>query len=242
MNLIKESITLPAAYSVTGDAEEYRNALVLRAGQVTAVTSAAQNEQAGVVVREIRKHVKDVEAMRQTLTKPLLDAQRLLKSLADDHVTPLTVEISRIERLATDFQESERRRVAEEERKRQEEFTRLETQRLAAEAKATEAAQKMNTPKQLDAAVKAEEIAAQAEAKVQTLLAAPMPTLQRAKGQAMKQYLRWEVTDIKALYAARPELCNVEPKPAAIQSTCVPEIPVPGLKLWWENKATFSSR
>lgn len=32
------------------------------------------------------------------------------------------------------------------------------------------------------------------------------------------------------------------PKASAIKAVCVPEIPVLGLKLWWEARTTFKSR
>lgn len=64
----------------------------------------------------------------------------------------------------------------------------------------------------------------------------------KARGQRNHETLRWEVTDIDALYRARPDLCRLEPKASAIQALCVPEMPPPGLKLWWEKKTIFTTR
>lgn len=69
----------------------------------------------------------------------------------------------------------------------------------------------------------------------------PLP---KARGQRNHESLRWEVTDIDALYRARPDLCRLEPKASAIQALCIPEMPnlPPGLKLWWERKTIFTTQ
>ena len=242
MKLIKEQINLPVQYSADAEAEELRNALVLKSRKVTAITKASENAEAGLAVRNIRTHLKGVEAARVELTKPLLDAQRLLKSLADDHSAPLRDEVTRVERLATNFMEAEQRRVAAEEAARQKAFQEAQAKQFAAEDAARKAAAKMTTDAGLAKAEKLEAKAVAAADAVQTIIAAPAPEVQRAKGQTMKQVLKYEVEDIRKVYAARPELCTIEIKPSAVLSTCNPELPVPGLKLWYENKATFASR
>jgi hypothetical protein len=76
------------------------------------------------------------------------------------------------------------------------------------------------------------------------VMAEPIQEEQRARGQQLRRVLRWEVTDINALVKSRPDLCKIEPKASAIQAVCVPEMPnlPPGLTLWWEEKATFTTR
>ena len=231
MNLIKETIKLPVQYSINGDAEDKRNELALAAIEVKAITCAKENEQAAVAVRSIRDYLKSVEATRQLLTKPLLDAQRLIKSLADDHCAPLLAEQQRIERLAIAFSQAEARRVVEEERKRQEAFLKAEAVRMEAERKAEEARQaalkKNATAKDVRTADKLEAKAIVAEEKVQAVIAAPPPEVARSKGQQTKKVLRFEVTDLAALVKARPDLCKIEAKPSAINSVCTPEMPNP---------------
>ena len=240
-SLIKEKINLPVGYSVTADAEEARNEIALRGASITAVATAAQNDAAGVVVREIRGYVKAVEAMRQTLTKPLLDGQRLLKALSDDHCAPLVAEQQRIERLAVQFAQAEARRVAREEEERQAAYRKAEVERAALEEKARIAAEKANTEKQQVKAIQLGQAATAAAEQVAAVLATPPPVMAKSKGQQVKQILKWEVVDIKAVYASRPELCKLEISPIAVQSTCVPEMPVDGLKLWWEAKVIYAA-
>jgi len=77
-----------------------------------------------------------------------------------------------------------------------------------------------------------------------SVMAAPIVEESRARGQQMRKVLRWQVTDIAALANARPDLVRMEPKASAIQAVCIPEMPnlPPGLRLWWDEKATFTTR
>lgn len=245
-SLIKETIKLPVTYSVSGGAEERRNELALRGRGITTITTAAANEEAGAVVREMRAYVKSVEDMRVILTKPLLDGQRLLKALADDHVGPLKDEITRIERTGFAFVQAERRRIEEEERKRQEAFAKAEQERVEAEQKAAAAARKLaddESKRNVNAVAKAEVKVIAAEEKVQAIIAAPPPEVARVAGQKVRKTLKYEVTDINALVKARPELCKIEAKASAINATCTPEMPnpPPGLRLWWEESTTYGA-
>jgi len=207
MKLCKTELNPIPILSIDGEAEERRNELALEARKITSIATAGENDTVRNIAVEIRTHVKEVEAARVSLTKPLLDGQRMLKKLSDDHIAPLEAELQRLQRLATVFLEAEQVRVAAEMKARLE---------LAAEAK-TDA----------DFAVISNEA---------------MPAEARAQGQTLRKVLKWEVTDLRALYLARPELCKLEAKASAINVSCVPEMPVPGLKLWWENAATFTTR
>jgi DNA polymerase III alpha subunit (gram-positive type) len=247
MQLVTQVIDLPNYYSVTEEAESVRNEIALSASKVTSVTTAAQNEQAANAVRIIRLHVKEVEDMRQKLTRPLLEGQRLLKALSDDHCAPLLEQKSRLERLAVGFSQAEARRVQEEERIRQAEFRKAEEARLKAEKEAAEKAAKADrasaTTKDIKAASKAEEKVIAAEAAVQAVIAAPLPEVSKSRGQQTKKVMCFEVTDLNALVAARPDLCKIEAKASAINAVCKPDmvnVP-PGLRLWYEDRVVFTN-
>lgn len=209
LNLLKSPVPVLPILSISSEAEDNRNELALAALKVQSIATADDNEIARNIAVEIRNYLKSVESTRTTLTKPLLDSQRQLKRLSDDHIAPLTVELSRLERLATTFLQAEQARVAAELKARLE---------LAAEAKT--------------------------QADFDTISNEAMPVMDKAQGQQMRKKLCWEVTDIRALAAARPDLVRMEPNAAGIQATCIPEMPnLPaGLKLWWEDKATFTTR
>ncbi len=242
MKLIEQSISLPPVYSVQESANLVRHELVKRGQSISSVSSAQDNEGAGVVVRDMRKHLKEVESARKELTEPLLNAQRLLKSLADDHCQPIKDELCRLEGMATAFLAGEQRRIAAEERMRQEAFQKAQQERFEAQDKAAKLAAGVKTEAGLERAIKAEEKAQEAAQAVQNIIALPEQRLQKSKGQSLKQVLCYEVLDLKAVYAARPELCKLEISPAAVKSTCNPNLPVPGLKLWFEDRSTFSQR
>jgi hypothetical protein len=242
MQLITQTIELPAISPVTPEAIQTQNQLIAASQAIETVCDANSQSFAVEAARDIRTHIKDVEEARVALTKPLLEGQRTLKAIADGYVAPLLAEQKRVERLVTDFQMAELRRVQAEEVARQKAWSEAESKRLAAEEAARLAAERVNTPRQLDAAIVKEEAARAAQDAAQAILAAPLPTVSKAAGASVRKVLKWELVDINELYKARPELCKIEAKASAIQATCVPEMPVPGLKLWWENQTSIRTR
>lgn len=244
MKLIKESFTLPQVFSPPSDVVKKRTELISVSQKIKTVTNAALQDSAVQAARDIRTWIKEVETARTALTKPLLETQRLIKSLADEHCAPLIEEQKRVERLVTGFQEQEVARVAREEASRQEAFDKAQREKLEAEDGARTAAERARsggTKFQINIAEKKLEEAEAAGVNLQNIIAAPLAEIQKSSGAATRKILKWEVTDINALAKARPDLCRIEAKASAIQSTCVPEMPVPGLKLWWENKTSIRS-
>ena len=246
MNLIQQPIAVSPLIQYDLASQQMRDLMVQKAQLIQTIIKAEDNILAAGMAKEIRQHTKAVEAKRVELTTPLLEAQRLIKAIADNHTAPLKMELGRIENLATDFAVKERDRVVAEENAKRAEFDRLDKIRLQAEfdAKklANEAMAVSGTFEQMDNAVIAEKKAFEAIAAVQSVIAAPAPVVNRVSGQQFKKELKFEVLDILEVFKARPELCSLEIKPSAVKATCVPEMPVPGLKLWWENKTIFTSR
>jgi hypothetical protein len=242
LKLLQTQIEVPDGFMLDLSAVTKQVELVGRARLSERVTNPAEQSVAVDAARDIRTWVKEVRAAGKTLRDPLNRAAKQVKSIEDEYCAPLEREQERIERLVTDFQDKEARRVAEEERHRAQETARLEAERLEREAAAVWAASDITDEQQLDAAIEAECQAKEAEAKLQKAIAVPLPEVRKAGGVATRKVLRWEVTDLHALYAARPELCKIEPKASAIQATCVPEMPVPGLRLWWENQTSVRTK
>lgn len=245
VKLFKQALRLPELLGVTEEAEEARNKLALAAVAVRSVTTAEELETASAAAVDIQTYVKQVQAAGLDFRRPITAFTAQVKKTEDDHLAPLLAEKERVGRLVADFQQKEARRVAEEERKRQEAIQKAEAERVELERRAQAALDKAAESGSGRAQAKAEalvERSLQAEENVQAIIRAPEAVAAKASGTAVKRVLRWEVTDVRALYAARPELCTVEPKASAIQAVCVPELPVPGLKLWWENKAVFTKR
>lgn len=234
MKLIKETIELPEVFSASLDVEEKRATLIAESKMVVAVENPEQQQTAVSVGREIQTWCKKVEDARQVLTKPLLDSQRLIKSLADEHCKPLLAERDRIKKLVDGFQAAEARRAAEEERKRQDEIRRLEAEkRKLEEANAPRVSQVAGIPSRV--------IATENQLRA-AVIAGPVKAAKES-GATTKKVMRFEVTDIRLLVQSRPDLCRIEPNALAIKSSCVPEMPniPPGLKLWWETETSFRS-
>lgn len=247
IKFFKESLKLPTLLGVTSEAEEQRNEIALALTKVAKVTNANEQTTAVDVARDCQTYVKLVKDRGLEFRRPINDFVSLVKKTEDDHLAPLLVEQDRIKKLCAIFQEKEARRVAQEEMEQREAREKAERERQALEEKARLAAIKAaatgraNDEKKaaaIQAAAEAAELAAQASVMV------PLPEKAKDTGMSVKRILKWEVTDIRALAAARPDLVRMEPKGAAIQAVCIPEMPnlPPGLKLWWENTTVFSKR
>ena len=248
MKLLNETISYapPDNYTIPQDVILARDEMVVQASQIKSISTAEVNGNAGASVRQMRQYVKDVESVRVAITKPLLDGQRLIKATADEHIAVVTAEITRLEKLGTLWIQSERQRVEAEEKAKRDAFLAAQKAQFEADEKARiaaeKAAQDATDIKSKLAAMDAARRLSQAQAATQVAIAAPEPEENRAKGQSVRKKLCWEVVDIQALAKARPELVRMEPNAAAINAVCNPNLPVPGLSLWFEEKSTYSSR
>jgi len=242
MKLVKQEVQAVPLPAIDGAAEELRDKLAMAAMSIKVITDNASNLAARNAAVAIRSHIRDVEAERQRLTKPLLAGQKMLIQLANDHLQPLQGELDRLERLAADYLQAEARRVERERADQDKRLAGLLQERLDLEHQATVAASSVTTEAELAKAIEAEQIAKEAAWAVQTAIAQPLARMDKARGQQLRTVLCWECTDIVALYKARPDLCKITPSAACILDSCVPEMPVPGLKLWWETRSTFSTR
>lgn len=247
IKFFKESLKLPTLLGVTAEAEEQRNEISLALIGVKKVTTATEQTQAVTVARDCQTYIKSVKDRGLEFRRPINDFVSLVKKTEDDHLAPLLVEQDRIKRLCADFQAKEARRVAKEEEERRQASLKAEAERQALEEKARQAAIKAAATGKAADEKKAAAIQAAAEAAeqaAQNQLRTPMPEKAKDAGMHVKPVLKWEVTDINALVAARPDLCNIEPKASAINACCVPEMPnkPPGLKLWWESQTIFTKR
>jgi len=203
-----------------------------------AVTDADTQAEVTNAVRDIRRLLKEVEDGRKTVKAPVLDIGRKIDGAAAEFIAPLEAEAARLTKLLTVYEveqqriarEAEEKRQAElarqqeEERKRQAEIDRqareAEIARLAAERREREATDaeararaQEATKKAMDEiaalAAKKEKEAASAKLEQAELMRACAPTAQKAAGTAVSQPWVFEVTDIKALHAARPELVDL---------------------------------
>lgn len=235
---INELIKLPVKWSINQQAIQDASTLALKAGGVVAIADKDSNDAGGAVVRDMRVYCKSVEAMRVSETKPLLDAQKFVKSLVDSHLAPLYAEITRIEKMGTAFLEAEEHRVLAEQKKQREEFEAAQRRQFELDDAARKAAESGGRLAQFEANKRLEA----AKEVTAAIIAAPEPEAVRARGQSLKQIMKWEVTDLNLLVKHNPQLCKIEPKASAINSTCHPNMTIPGLRCWFENESKFTTR
>jgi len=237
-NLPEIKIVINAADLIPAQLELDRNELIQNADAIKTVTSSDDNQVAGECVVGMRKHVKATTASRLAITRRFDDAKKLVMDFFEKHNAPLDAEIIRIQNLGKNYLEMENRRVAEEEEKRRKEFEAAQQAQFALDEAARKAAEYGSLTQQMIANRKLES----AKITVQEIINEPEPVAIKAKGQTMKQVLKWEVTDLMELVKHNPQLCKIEPKASAINSTCHPNLNIPGLRCWFENQSTYTTR
>jgi len=233
-----------------------------------AITGPEENQWATDALRDVKRLLKQVEDGRKLAKAPALDLGRKIDAAAEEFCQPLIVEEKRLTGLLTSYQIEQQRiareaevkrqaelaRQQEEERKRQAEIDRqareAEIARLAAEraerdaktaeerAKAQEAARKAMEEAAALAAQKEKE-AASAKLEQAELMRATAPTAPKAAGTAVANPWVFEVTDIKALHAARPELVDLVVRRADIITRIRQgEREIPGLRIYQDTRVT----
>lgn len=231
-----------------------------------AVTDSDTQAEVTNAIRDIRRLLKEVEDGRKTVKAPVLDIGRKIDGAAEEFCQPLIVEEKRLTALLTTYQveqqriarEAEAKRQAElarqqeEERRKREEIERqareAEIARLAAERAEREAKTAEERAKAQEAARKAADEAAALAAKKEKeaeaarlqqaeLLRAPSPAAPKAAGTAVSKPWVFDVTDIKALHAARPELVDlVVRRNDIITRIRQGEREIPGLRIYQDTK------
>lgn len=241
-SLIEQSILLPTVFTPPKDAIQERDAILNESKDLT-VSDHQTNELAVMHGRQLQRHIKDVQDMRKKLTAPLDDAKAKLIEVERSYLAPIVAEKDRLAQGVTAWRKAEEDRVQAEQERLRAEAERLQKIQMEQARKAERARTEAG---QLAAELKAHEASQQLE----TLVRAPLPEVQKAKGSSTRKYLEYQITDIKAFYQACPECCVVKEKPSAItavlnarlDATQVnPDTSIPGIKLWFEQSTTFRS-
>lgn len=226
----------------TADAQEIASNLHTELAEVQVVDSPATQASATAKAVGAQKFLKELEACRKAVKAPVLELGRRIDGLADELAAPVKEQMDRVGRLVAKFQQAEAVRVEQERIEREKrEREAMEAARKAAEAE-RKAAEAMQTDTDLQKAIEAEAAAKQAEAEMYKTLTTPAPAPIKAAGSVTKKVLRYEVTDIHALYKAMPHLVKLEPNVSAIKACCRATQQVPGLRLWEELDTNFRSK
>jgi hypothetical protein len=236
------------AVQITVDQTAYaaRDAALTDSKGIAAVESDLAQEMAVATLRDIKGLLKTVEDSRKDVKSPVLALGKAIDAEATKFTQPLEIEAARLSKLVATYQDAQRRAAEEAERKRQAELARIERERRQAEEAARrEAEEAQAKARTMQEAVEAEERAKrQAEAaeqraklereKAQMAMEAPVA---KPKSMFVKPTVCFEVTDILELFEARPDLCELTPRAAAINAALRNgDRQIPGLRIWEETR------
>lgn len=226
-----------AEIAIAAEARELRDKLLAEIREVTSVADAFDADVAADVLKRATQLSRGIEADRTTVKAPVLALGKKIDALAKEIVAELDTEIGRVSRVLGTYQLAEKQKAEAADRLARDEARRIQAE---AEQKAREAAKAADTDTEALAA--ASEIMDTAAAKiVETRKAIVSTVAPKAADTAVRVDVCFEVDDIVALYAARPELVNLEPNGAAIRAICKanPKLQLPGLRHWTEAKTNI---
>jgi hypothetical protein len=218
--------------SVAAEARARRDQLLTEAGTVTTITDRLDADAALPVLRELKAFLTEVEDQRESVKAPVLNVGRKIDALAKELVADLKAQENRIARALGAFEAEERRKAEDARRAADAEAARIAYEAACATRKAVIAA-----PTPEAAARASDDISGKARTEIATVKAAAITAPKPAASQ-LRSEICFEVTDIKALYVAEPNLVTLEPNGTAIRAIlrANPDLKVPGLRHWTEQK------
>jgi DNA polymerase III alpha subunit (gram-positive type) len=264
MSLLKIGDTTTVAVEIVPESYAERTRAIAAASSVSVVTTAAEQATAVTALRSLKALTKQVEASRKEAKAPVLELGRRIDATAETFLRDITVEDARVTALLTAYEVEQRRIAAEAEKVRQAEVDRLaaeerqkqsEIQRQIAEAEkqqreAREAAQNAESRDELAAAARKAEAAKaellklgvtmqRSEDAVIVAQSVPVPVAAppRPAGTSVRQPWTFDLTDIRALYNARPDLCEITPRRSVILAEIAQGLrQLPGIVIRQETK------
>lgn len=217
-----------AAITLEPGAEAHRASLLATSKAITEVDEFTIDA-ASCALKLLQETARAVEAQRVKEKAPALDFGKQIDSVSKQYCAPILTEADRLSRLIGGFM-AEQQRIAREAEEARQRAVR-DQQRLAEEAARKAAA----------AAVPDEDFQTMPDASPAPTFMAPLPPAPepvKVAGIQTRTTWEYEVTDLAALFAARPDLCVIEPNPSAIRAALAADKPIPGLRYWQAFKAT----
>jgi hypothetical protein len=245
-------------------AQEAMQAVLKRAKAIVAVTSPKSQATASLVAQELQGLRKGLKDQYDLAKRPIINTGTALDTIYKELDTPLKDAYGVVSGMVASYQDGlrlEEERIAAEakaaeDRKQKEheaEIKRLEAEKAAelARAKAaTDGRDRAGAERKIERIsqeIESEQVAMVMEKENLPLAEVPVP---RAKPQGGRTYYDYqvEITDQKALFAARPELLKVELKVGAakeaakyLDQTGAPLNTIPGLSIKRIPKAAFKA-
>jgi ribosomal protein S13 len=240
-DLILSQVTAPV-FSIADDAISLQKKIVGNLSAVQGITSADELDWATRAGVAGRSFIKQLDERRKQVTKPFRDFASTANTIADKLAAPVQAEMDRVAQHIALFRQQEDARVALAEAARQAEIKKLSEAAIEANKTLQAAVADMATPAELEAAINAEKAANARNAELRNAIVTTPPEVSRSAGSTVRKVVKTAVTDIHALYKARPDLVRLEPNAAAIRATVFEGMVIPGLRIWSELDAGFRAR
>jgi DNA polymerase III alpha subunit (gram-positive type) len=246
MQLIKltfDAATVPVAED--SDAVAEQQTALAELSEVTQVTNSGEQDKAVRRARKAKILVQEAEKSRRGILKPIELLVDRINGIAKGYKAKLELEINRVSMMCTQFQKEEDERLAAAARARQAEIDRAERERIEQEQRLREAQEEAAAAKPDDREAQAmaelreqeaKEAIAAAQAKADAAIRQPEVERERASGQIVQDVVLYEVTDLRALYAARPDLVRLEENRSAIRAILSKDLVLPGVRVWVEKR------
>ncbi len=239
--------------SVTTEATLAKAQAIEGTKAIAEITDATGQQAAVDALARARRFTKRLEESRSEVKAPVLKLGKDIDAKAKEFAAEVEAEIERVKKLLDAYVREEDRKAAEaqrmrdaiaaKKREREEAAAKAaeeEKKRLEAEAaKAEDAEQAEDLRKAAEnAAWEAEQAKLRSEA---ATAAKPAAVIPRASGMSAKPVWKYRVTDIAALYAARPDLCELTDKPSLINAAIRTggERNIPGLEIFEEIETSI---
>ena len=215
----------PTTITASQEAQYKRDLLIDAAERIGAVTTKLQADEATSVLKDIKGFTRLIEGSRKEVSEPILALTRDINAMAKGLITELEAHAGRISQQIGAWQAEEQRKLATAERKAREEENRLLQEANEAQARLAASRKGEAAKETAAAAIEEKTITAIQQVRAETALAAAP----KIAGLAAKRDLEVTVDDIRALYAARPELVTLTPNMQLIKGCIKAGQQLPGV-------------
>lgn len=233
-SLIIQPVGQGFSVAIQSEAEEHKAKTLALAQRIATVSDIIEQQTAIEVTSFLKSLTKGMEATREEVKKPFLQAGREIDAAAKKYAKEIDEEVNRLQSMIATYQEGERRK-AEAIRREQ------ERQQQEAEDALRRANEAIIAAKTDQARQEAELSAMELEDASNTVLAPPEPP--KATGAAVREEWDFDVVNVHELYRAYPSLVKLEVNRSAVKyllNTPGAEKNLPGIRAF--KKTTVAVR
>lgn len=222
---------------ISDDAVAYAGQCIAAAALINRVEDANQQNHSVACLTDVKSLIKRIDKAREHAKRPVIELGRLIDRKAKEFTDPLEEQAGRVSRLISGFQclemerveklkreeEARRRKALEEESKKQAELNAKLEKAKSDERRSSLMAQKQEAEQKLTEVI------------IDSVSMENKTAPVRVSGMIVRKEWKFEVTDINALFKAKPECIIFEPNNMVIRSLVKHGLhECPGLRIWEE--------